>query len=169
MSRQFQLEFPHPRRQSLNFSAIENGNVRLLDCLLFVSAPPVPLPGTPALPPPGSPFAEGGTGRGSGARLATPIHMASHSTHLKACGSVRTSTLRVFPQSAPLATQFWHGLELSHLTRCTRHQSQACATCTLFALGRPRGSSSSSVESGRCGDALVPKVRNMAPVSPGLR
>ncbi len=82
-------------------------------------------------------------------------------THLKACGSDLTSVLPVFPQGAPLETQFWHGLSLSHFVRCTRHQSHAWATWARFGLGRPgpRGSDSRSIEPACCG--VVPKVRNI--------
>lgn len=54
-------------------------------------------------------------------------------THLMALGRVRT-WLRVplLLHSPPRARQFRHGCSVSHLMRCTRHQSQARATCRRF-------------------------------------
>ena len=59
-------------------------------------------------------------------------------TYFNACGSVRTSAVPRFVQTAPLCLQALHGWLLSHLTLLARHQSQALETC--FLVGRIGGS-----------------------------
>ena len=52
--------------------------------------------------------------------------------YLNAWGSDRTSSVDLLLHCPPLFWQLKQGTLLSHLMRCTRHQSQALATCLRF-------------------------------------